>query len=147
MDIRQLRAGNLVTTNGIPEGTENGSIYKILNVANSGVFEGKFCVQMECYESAFSYWGWNIDLEPVEITGELLDKIGLGELHNPFGIKLNEYRIKVIHHSFFYDGFRLEINRKEENILESEVVYLHTLQNLILDITGLDLNVDNLITK
>ena len=31
MDIRQLRAGNLVTTNGKNAGTTKGGIYKVLD--------------------------------------------------------------------------------------------------------------------
>lgn len=145
MDIRQLRAGNLVTTNGKPAGTENGSIYKILNVANSGVFEGEFCVQMECYESAFSYWGWNIDLEPIVITDELLVKLGFADRDTFFEIKLSNYKIDIFNNKLYPHDSALciyDVSNNGKCKLSADIKYLHTLQNLILDITGLDLNVD-----
>lgn len=48
----------------------------------------------------------------------------------------------------FSKGFdRGFVMKREVNILEATVKYIHTLQNIIFGITGVELNVDKLINK
>lgn len=149
MDIRQLRAGNLVTTNGKPAGTTKGNIYKVLDTNNSNMLDdliGSATIATKEIEYRSLTDIWAKDLEPIAITEELLEKIGFKCCMSVLFLQLKYYGINFTYNKF--DGFTLWIdNYKEEPILHARIEYLHTLQNLILDITGLDLNVDNLISK
>ena len=81
MDIRQLRVGNLVTTNGKPAGTTKGNIYKVLdtNSANrldeSGLV-GDATLEILDGEYRTTVGAWVDYLEPIEITDEILEIIG-----------------------------------------------------------------------
>lgn len=153
MDIRQLRAGNLVTTNGKPAGTTKGNIYKILDTNSANRLdelglEGDATLEILDGEYRTTVGAWVDYLEPIEITDKLLEIIGFYELENGLVFNLNKYEIYITYYGIpvlsIYDDNGIEISKSN---LASEVFYLHTLQNLILDITGFDLNVDNLITK
>jgi len=151
MDIRQLRAGNLVTTNGILSGTTNGNVYKILDTDSANrLDELKGSATIATKEIQYHSFVdvWEKDLEPIEITDELLENIGLSKDYHRFKAKIGKYEIDIVHHYDFNERFNLVIyDNEDEILLEAQVVYLHTLQNLIFDITDLELNVDNLITK
>lgn len=153
MDIRQLRAGNLVTTNGKPSGTTKGNIYKILDTNSANRLDelkliGGATIEILDGEYRTTVGAWLDYLEPIEITDDLLENIGLSKDYHRFKTKIGKYEINIAHHYDFNERFNLVIyDNEDEILLEAQVVYLHTLQNLIFDVTDLELNVENLITK
>ena len=91
MDIRQLRTGNLVTANGKPAGTTKGGIYKLLDTNIKNSFDdliGSVTLATKEKEYHSSVDVWAKDLEPIEITDELLDKISLKKDKSIFSTKL-----------------------------------------------------------
>ena len=151
MNIRQLRAGNLVTTNGKPAGTTNGNVYKVLSTDSANRLDelrgsSTIATKEIQYHSFVDVWAK--DLEPVEITDDLFENIGLSKDYHRFKTKIGKYEIDIVHHYDFNERFNLVIyDNEDEILLEAQVVYLHTLQNLIFDITDLELDVENLISK
>lgn len=153
MDIRQLRAGNLVTTNGKPAGTKKGNVYKILDTYISNRLDelkliGGATIEILDGEYRTTVGAWLDYLEPIEITDELLEKIGF-----PFWQKSGSGRVCLV-----LGDFSIEIDPIDKyilymrdnsryEILRARIKYLHTLQNLIFDMTDLELDVENLITK
>ena len=157
MDIRQLRAGNLVTTNGKPAGTTNGNVYKILDTNSANRLDeleliGGATIEILDGEYRTTVGAWIDYLEPIEITCDLLRKIGFeSENYKLFVTKIDKYEICIFGSDSLCgdnETYTLSIcDDDDDQILESNVVYFHTLQNIIFDITDLELNVDNLITK
>ena len=153
MDIRQLRAGNLVTTNGKPAGTTNGNVYKVLSTDSANRLDelkliGGATIEILDGEYRTTVGAWLDYLDPIEITDDLLRKIGFpfwqkscsGRVY----LRLGDYSIEIDP----IDKYILYIrNNRGYEILSARIKYLHDIQNLIFDITNLELNVENLITK
>ena len=100
MDIRQLRAGNLVTTNGKPAGTTKGGIYKVLDTNSANRLdelglEGSVNLEILDGEYHTTVGAWLDYLEPIEITNELLKIIGFYELGNSLVFNLDKYEIYI----------------------------------------------------
>ncbi len=154
MDIRQLRAGNLVTTNGKPAGTTNGNVYKILDTNSSNrldEFIGSATIEILDDEYRTTVGAWVDYLEPIEITDELLDKIGFQDRLGTFENKIENYGIKFLLNNKVLPPLSYlhiyDTSNKGKFKLGADVKYLHTLQNLIFDVTDLELDVENLISK
>ena len=154
MDIRQLRAGNLVTTNGKPAGTTNGNVYKILDTNSSNrldEFIGSATIEILDDEYRTTVGAWVDYLEPIEITDELLDKIGFQDRLGSFENKIENYGIEFLLNNKVLPPLSYlhiyDTSNKGKFKLGADVKYLHTLQNLIFDITDLELDVENLLTK
>jgi hypothetical protein len=148
MNIRQLRAGNLVTTNGKPMNTVENGIYKVVRTA----LEHDLVVIDTTRENFYDEATTNVsNLFPIRIKTEMPNYIGFKLRYGVYCMDLKGYEFRLIHDSIIINdtpNFRLVINEGNiEQPLRAEIKYLHTLQNIILDITGLDLNVDNLISK
>ena len=84
MDIRQLRVGNLVTTNGKPAGTRKGGIYKVLDTNSANRLDelglvGDATLEILDGEYRTTVGAWVDYLEPIEITDEILEIIGYYE--------------------------------------------------------------------
>ena len=154
MNIRQLRAGNLVTTNGKPAGTTNGNVYKILDTNSSNrldEFIGSATIEILDDEYRTTVGAWVDYLEPIEITDELLDKIGFQDRLGIFENKIENYGIKFLLNNKVLPPLSYlhiyDTSNKGKFKLGADVKYLHTLQNLIFDVTDLELDVENLISK
>ena len=154
MDIRQLRAGNLVTTNGKPAGTTNGNVYKILDTNSSNrldEFIGSATIEILDDEYRTTVGAWVDYLEPIEITDELLDKIGFQDRLGIFENKIENYGIEFLLNNKVLPPLSYlhiyDTSNKGKFKHGADVKYLHTLQNLIFDITDLELDVENLLTK
>ena len=154
MNIRQLRAGNLVTTNGNPAGTTNGNIYKILDTDSANRLDelrgsATIATKEIQYHSFVDVWAK--DLEPIEITDELLDKIGFQDRLGIFENKIENYGIEFLLNNKVLPPLSYlhiyDTSNKGKFKLGADVKYLHTLQNLIFDVTDLELDVENLISK
>ena len=154
MNIRQLRAGNLVTTNGKPAGTTKGNVYKILDTNSSNrldEFIGSATIEILDDEYRTTVGAWVDYLEPIEITDELLDKIGFQDRLGIFENKIENYGIKFLLNNKVLPPLSYlhiyDTSNKGKFKLGADVKYLHTLQNLIFDVTDLELDVENLISK
>ncbi len=94
---------------------------------------------------------WAEDLEPIEITDELLDKIGFQDRLGTFEKKIENYGIKFLLNNKVLPPLSYlhiyDTSNKGKFKLGADVKYLHTLQNLIFDVTDLELDVENLISK
>lgn len=149
MDIRQLRSGNLVTTNGKPAGTTKGSIYKILDTNSKNrlddlIGSATIATKEIPYHSFVDVWAK--DLEPIEINFLLLEKIGFRSI----GCLKDELKISTYNFSIIKNGNEYILYIYQYGVIRGCSYIskgLNQLQNIIYDITGLDLNVDNLITK
>ena len=152
MDIRQLRAGNLVTTNGKPMDTHRGGVYKVVRTIIHKELTTELAVietTSDNFHDETSVIGAN--LEPIEITYDLLLNIGFKlENYKLFVTKIDKYEICIFGSDSLCgdnETYTLSICDDDDQILEANVVYLHTLQNLIFDMTDLELDVENLISK
>ena len=156
MDIRQLRAGNLVTTNGKPSGTTKGNIYKILDTNSANRLDelglvGGVTLQILDGEYQTTVGAWLDYLEPIKVTVDLLKSIGFTNYRDDLLLNTGKHEIYIsktwisgISYISIYDDIGNLVLMAN---LASSNFYLHILQNIILDITGTDLNVDNLISK
>lgn len=162
MDIRQLRVGNLVTTNGKPAGTKKGGIYKVIDTNSANRLDelglvGDATLQILDGDYTTCVGAWVDYLEPIELNFTLLEKIGFNNIGGTLYLNIDKYEISITCDSLdSYDGVQVLIlsiyNNVGEKVMDGyweniECLYLNILQNIIYDITGLDLNVDNLITK
>ena len=137
MEIRQLRAGNLVTTNGKPMNTIENGIYKVVRT----IFEHDLVVLDTTHENFYGETTTNIsNLFPIRIKTEMPNYIGFKLCSGVYCMDLKGYEFRLLYGSLILDNtpnFRLVINKGMiEQPLLANVKYLHTLQNLILDITG-----------
>ena len=154
MNIRQIRADNLVTTNGKPAGTTKGNVYKILDTNSSNrldEFIGSATIEILDDEYRTTVGAWVDYLEPIEITDELLDKIGFQDRLGIFENKIENYGIKFLLNNKVLPPLSYlhiyDTSNKGKFKLGADVKYLHTLQNLIFDVTDLELDVEKLISK
>ena len=156
MDIRQLRAGNLVTTNGKPAGTTNGNVYKVLSTDSENRLDelkliGGATIEILDGEYRTTVGAWLDYLEPIEITDELLEKIGFQDRLGIFENKIENYGIEFLLNNKVLPPLSYlhiyDTSNKGKFKLGADVKYLHTLQNLIFDMTYLELDVENLISK
>jgi len=152
MDIRQLRAGNLVTTNGKPMDTHRGGVYKVVRTIIHKELTTELAVIETTSDNFYdetSVIGAN--LEPIEITEDLLEKIGFQDRLGIFENKIENYGIEFLLNNKVLPPLSClhiyDTSNKGKFKLGADVKYLHTLQNLIFDITDLELDVENLISK
>jgi len=144
MNIKELRIGDIVTTNGIPSGTKRGDYYKVLSVCIEEEYENhEGIVDLEDINDRLHYMGgaWIESIEPIPITDELLEKIGI-----KFMLRNNTSRVYMIEFCSVqkivntdYYTFIAEAGRK--NIRTSKhVKYLHELQHELFD-AGIDFEI------
>ena len=137
MDIRELRIGDIVTTNGITAGTKKGDHYKVIGIDAINKFEEHIgSVELEDVNDRFNYIGgsWVNYVEPIKLTDELVEKIGL-----KFLLRNNASRVytigicsvqKIVNTDYY--TFIAEAGRR--NIRTSKhIKYLHELQNELFD--------------
>ena len=151
MDIRQLRAGNLVTTNGKPAGTTKGCFYKVLDTNSANRLDelglvGSATLQIFDGDYTTCVGAWVDYIEPIKINFLLLEKIGFRSI----GCLKDELKISTYNFSIIKNGNKYILYIYQYGIIQGSSYInkgLNQLQNIIYDITGLELNVDNLITK
>jgi len=164
MNIKELRVGNIVTTNGKPMNTEYGEMYKISDYDSQARLEcdsqGRTIELNGCTRIETNYLyehdtvgAWVDYLEPISITEDILIKIGFSKgYYGDFNIKIDDYVI-LVHHDIDNESFRDIFNLliyKGYNIIilkAYDIEYMHKLQNLIYTITDLELGVDTLLPK
>lgn len=141
MGIKSLKEGNLITL--------NGKIFKIIKKIFEGNINNDLCnIKLLSKDGPLYFHGWDEDLEPILLKEHLLEKIGFKNVGNTFKLNLDKYEITV---SIDYTNCYTDITHlivcddSNEIILEATVKYIHTLQNIIFGITGVELNVDKLI--
>lgn len=113
MDIRSLRIGDIVTTNGIPACSKRGDWYKIIAIDGKDTFTDKNGVKhignvsLESVEDEYAYIGgaWVNYLEPIPITDELLEKVGFKNTDIPIFWIHNEFpNISVTKPTEFFEN-------------------------------------------
>jgi len=149
MDIRSLRIGDIVTTNGIPACSKKGDWYKIIAIDGKDTFTDKKGVEhignvsLESVEDEYAYIGgaWVNYLEPIPITDELLEKFGIR-----FMLRNNTSRIYMIgicsiqkivnadYYTFTAEAGRMNIRTSKH------IKYLHELQHEMFDL-GIELEI------
>ena len=146
IDIKDLRAGNLVKTNGKPSGTVRGQFYKVASTdSTSSLDELKGSATIETIPPCAwtSVGAWSAYLIPIKITREILEKLGFTEVSE----QLQEFNN--------FNGFHITVSchdvsimdKSYHHVLVAEYKYLHQLQNLVYYATHKELNVDVLIKK
>ena len=158
MNIRQLRAGNLVTTNGKPAGTTNGNVYKILDTNSANRLDeleliGGATIEILDGEYRTTVGAWLDYLEPIEITDEILKKLSFSKRTSSYNINIKSTEYDIIVSNLYPKeaigkvDYNIVILDRNIIMCKRHIKYLHTLQNLIFDMTDLELYVENLISK
>ena len=147
MDIRQLRAGNLVTTIETPRIDKELCIYRV----SKTIINRELATIETSLDGNYYRTSVKIDnILPIRIKRDMLDSIGFKLYCGVYCMDFKGYEFRLLFDkSYFNDipNFTLVINGRIDQFLRAYVKYLHQLQNLIFDVTDLELNVDNLITK
>ena len=147
MDIRSLKIGDIVTTNGIPACSKRGDWYKIVAIDGKDTFTDNKGVEhignvsIESVEDKSAYIGgaWANYLEPIPITDELLEKLGF-KYTRPNGWWINNkcYNIGILkyekYYHFSYEGTILDIP------ISKSIKYLHELKHEMFD-AGIELEI------
>ena len=146
IDIKELRPGNLVKTNGKPSGTVRGQFYKVASTdSTSSLDELKGSATIETIPpcSWTSVGAWSAYLIPIKITRDILEKLGFTDVSE----NLQEFNN--------FNGFHITVSCHDVSIMDkyynhvliAEYKYLHQLQNLVYYVTHKELDVEMLITK
>ena len=160
IDIKEIRVGNIFSTNGKPMNTHSGIFYKIVSVDSLSTFKGELSEKYKgsvTIETNYLYkhdtvGAWISFLEPILLSQDLLLKLGF-EIVTDNIIKRKYYRLRL-------KGFCIDINEWSntlgrdygihidnllcDSVLSGDIQYLHQLQNYIYDATGEELDVKEL---
>lgn len=154
IDIKELRIGNFVSTDGDPVYTHNGGIYKVNSIDLQDKFDKSIGhTGIETDHKIYNYCTvWNRHLEPIELTPEILKKCGFVYSSN------HVYEYKDNPDILFDepddwnnpDKYPIGIFGGHTSLLgytpHGEVIirclYLHTLQNMFHGITQKELEID-----
>lgn len=148
MDIKELRIGNWVKCK-----TTDGEIFgKICDILDLGYFAAK-CNGVE-YRGRFGNIGVDIKcIEPIELTDELLEKIGFkkkidGYLHyreydDELSIRFSENYAYIEYANLCFNPEDVTETTNYGSSLEfPNTLHLHTLQNIWHLLTGKELEID-----
>jgi len=145
MDIRELRVGDIVTTNGKPMGTEEGNYYRVIEIDSKNNLENELIgsVTIESVnDKDFGYVGAWVDyLKPIPLTDELLKKIGAQEIniegHHFISIGCENNGV-LLHHSRYAYALTTEYYRIA---VRKPIKYLHQLQHELYD-AGIEFKIE-----
>ena len=150
MDIRDLRIGDIVTTNGLPILTVKGEYYKIVGMDSKNTFEdfvGSVDIQSLKGRRFFDGRAWADSLEPIPITDDLLINVGFKEIgnHPNDGISYElpdsgKYLYCIVFHTFS-DTESYEFNIHTERDTKN-ITYLHELQHFVWEHIGIELKIE-----
>ena len=78
MDIREIRIGDIVTTNGKPMGTKEGDYYQVIEIDSKNKLDDLVgSAAIESVSDKYSRVGAWVDyLNPIVLTDEIIKKIG-----------------------------------------------------------------------
>ena len=146
IDIKELRPGNLVKTNGKPSGTVRGQFYKVASTDSTSSLDelkGSATIETILPCSWTSVGAWSAYLIPIKITRQILEKLGFTDVSE----NLQEFNN--------FNGFHITVSCHDVSIMDkyynhvliAEYKYLHQLQNLVYYVTHKELDVEILINK
>ena len=156
MDIRDLRIGDIVTTNGLPILTVKGEYYKIVGIDSKNTFEdfvGSVDIQSLKGRRFFDGRAWADFLEPIPITDDLLLKLGFDKHdYSDLGLDI-EYELATLKGFISVSNvsnskgrdYSVQIdNIAHTSIGGMDIQYLHELQRIVWDCLHIELNTEKL---
>ena len=144
MDIRELRCGDIVTTNGKPMGTKKGDYYQVVEIDNKNKLHdliGSVAIESVSNKYLGCVGAWVDCLEPIPIAGEILKKMGfnsdnIGEYTNKIGnTLLSIVKLSSCYYLMFKDY------SMGNDLLNKPIRYLHQLQHELYD-AGIELKIE-----
>ena len=79
MDIRELRIGDIVTTNGKPKGTKKGNYYRVIEIDSKNRLKnliGSAIIESAIDKRIGQVCAWVDYLKPIPLTDVLITKMG-----------------------------------------------------------------------
>lgn len=143
MDIREIRIGDIVTTNGKPMGTKEGDYYQVIEIDSKNMLDDLVgSAAIESVSDKYSRVGAWVDyLNPIPLTDELLLNIGAKEIkiveHHYLYIGNKEQSI-LLHHSRYAYVLTAEYYRIS---VRKPIKYLHQLQHELYD-AGIEFKIE-----
>ena len=143
MDIRELRVGDIVTTNGKPMGTKKGDYYRVIEIDSKNKLDDLVgSAAIESVSDKYSRVGAWVDyLNPIPLTDELLKKIGAQEIniegHHFISIGCENNGV-LLHHSRYAYALTTEYYRIA---VRKPIKYLHQLQHELYD-AGIEFKIE-----
>ena len=154
MELRDLRIGDIVTTNGVPILTVKGEYYKIVGIDSKNTFEyfvGSVDIQSLKGRGFFDGHAWADSSEPIPITDALLLKLGF-EKHDCSDLGLDiEYELATL--KGFISVSNVSNSRGKEYSVQidnlahtsvggMDIAYLHELQHFVWDCLKVELKIE-----
>ncbi len=134
INAQQLRIGNLVKD-------DTGRIGKVLSIAEKSI---RLKMEHSTLKIDTGHAHEGVDVEPIELSPSLLEQFGFEKSHSIFWVidkGVYTFLIKL------YDdgGFRFTVQLDDDPPMTIGIYkYLHTLQNLIFNTSGQELEIQNL---
>ena len=144
MDIREIRIGDIVTTNGKPMGTKEGDYYQVIEIDSKNKlddFVGSVTIESVSDKSFGQVCVWVDYLEPIPLTDKLLERLGFEPIFNG-----NYHK-----HIDNFDLLLIDLVTSYEIVIEDydlgrmmgnkSIKYLHQLQHELYD-TGVEFKIE-----
>ena len=160
MDIRGLRIGNIVCSNGQPMNTYNGQLCRVTSIDSLDSFQGKQGTYIGSVGLETNYlWkgdtigAWVCFVEPEPLSEKILFKLGFKKEEEEvthvyeYNLCANNHFIRIGKYSNTLGrDYNIHIdNQNRDSVSCTDIQYLHQLQNAIFDATGEELNVNELL--
>ena len=156
MDIRELKIGNIVSSNGKPMNTYKGAFYKIVSIdSQNGNGRGSVVLETNLLWKGDTVGAWADFVEPIPLSEDLLFKLGFKKEKDEV-IHVYEYNL-CVNNCFLRIGkysntlgrdYNTHIdNQNRDSISCTDIQYLHQLQNAVFDATGEEFNVNELLKE
>ncbi|MDV3537917.1 hypothetical protein CMU94_02120 [Elizabethkingia anophelis] len=138
MRISELRIGNIIEVDYIAYNKISKNIKVKTSVLGINTTNNKVLVRVSSGEMK---WVSIKNVNPIELTGDWLVKLGFENKHSTYSIENDKYEFSL----FFYDAWNLHYEEKE-NYGDTEIDLcgywnIHELQNLFFALSGEDLKI------
>lgn len=133
ISVKELRPGNLVKDKA-------GDIWRVGYVTGMRNKSGSLILEREVDEGIMKWYSGEDDVMPIEINDNILDTIYFKrdkgrDVYRGYGISIE----------IFDDGYYLSLRDLEDDLSDPvQIKDLHRLQNILIDLYGLDINTDKL---
>jgi hypothetical protein len=133
ISVKELRPGNLVKDKA-------GNIWRVGCVTGMRNESMSLIIEREIDEGIMKWYSGEDDVMPIEIDDNILDTIYFKrdkgrDVYRGYGISIE----------IFDDGYYLGLRDLEDDLSDPvQIKDLHRLQNILIDLYGLDINTDKL---